>query len=68
MNIATFYCYIRGDELMLASNMVVDVSKFQELFAEVVNDSYATYVQIDELNNYGYKSFFDRCKAEGILT
>jgi hypothetical protein len=45
----------------------VSPNKFLELFP-VVELSYDSLIDVDPDDEMGYKAFFDKCKAEGILT
>jgi len=65
---ATFLSCINNDRLILSKNKSVDLKTFVNYFSQVKTLTYDDLVKISQENNYGYESFFNRCKEKGILT
>lgn len=60
-----FATHIKGNKIMLSDNVSVDIAKFKEVFGNE-NITYNNLIRIDN-GDRGYKNFFNRCKAQGIL-
>lgn len=64
--IQVFGPYVVGDAIMIGAHVQVSVEDFVALFGES-DGTYESLCMVDETKGLGYRSFFDRCKDEGIL-
>ena len=66
--ITVFATKIKNGSIDLGGGVTVEIEVFATLFADAPsNPTYDNLMRIDD-ERMGYKPFFDRCKAEGILS
>jgi len=63
-----FSKYCNADKLFLDNDQTVSIINFWERFSDAFPDvTYDKLIQADPDNKMGYKDFFDKCKADGVI-
>lgn len=62
-----FESKITDSKIYFSDGVSVDFDEFEIIFGGVETNSYDSFLEIDG-DRQGFKSFFDQCKAEGILS